>query len=102
MDSLKQIQDDSKEDISFICMHRDIEGHSTLVADSDTRMLKCTICGELIKTLDQEEIQSRIKSIQNYLNRIETGEELLPPGILRPLPKILKNVVLPELMEKIK
>lgn len=81
MDSLKQSQEEftlgiTKEDqLRAICMHRDIEGHSTLDRDDVTGMAKCKICGESFNIVDRcsdTDIQTAVDNLTDILQTTKT------------------------------
>ena len=81
MDSLKQSQEEftlgiTKEDqLRAICMHRDMEGHSTLETDGVTGLAKCKICGESFNIVDRcsdSDIQSAVDNLTDILQTTKT------------------------------
>lgn len=81
MDSLKQSQEEftlgiTKEDqLRAICMHRDIEGHSTLEMDGVTGLTKCKICGESFNIVDRcsdNDIKAAVENLSDILQTTKT------------------------------
>ena len=83
MNSLKQAHEEftlgiTKEDsLRAICMHRNMQGHSTLEAyDGVSGKAKCAICGEVFNVVDTCDDQSIKDAVDNLIDILQTTKTL--------------------------
>ena len=82
IESLKQTTEEftlgitNREKLVAICMHRDINGNSTLVPDSVTGEVKCLICGEQFQIVDRCSEKDIENAVKNLLDVLQTTKAL--------------------------
>ena len=81
MESLKQTTEEftlgitNRDKLISICMHRDLNGKSTLAPDPTTGEVKCLICGETFQLVDrckEEDIQNAVDNLLDILQTTKT------------------------------
>lgn len=81
IESLKQTTEEftlgitNRDKLISICMHRDLNGKSTLAPDPTTGEVKCLICGESFQLVDrckEEDIQNAVDNLLDILQTTKT------------------------------
>lgn len=82
IESLKQTTEEftlgitNKDRLISICMHRDLNGKSTLSPDPVTGDVKCLICGEQFQLVDRCKEEDIETAVQNLLDILQTTKTL--------------------------